>query len=151
MEEEEATLVPLVDLVDLVVVDVDMLVLELEVQQMHLLMVNHQLFRVLLVDLVVLLVVEVEVVLVRLVLPVQEILADLVVMDYQIPSELAQVYSMLVAVVEPVMARALVLEETVAVVKETQEELMELQTPEVVVEVGILILPLRLVVLELLW
>ena len=148
--EEEATLVPLAVLVDLVVVDADMRAVDLEVQQMQLLMAYHQLFRVLLVVMVVLLVVEVEVVPVRLVLPVQEILVDLVVMEYQIPSELAQVYSMAAVVVEPVTAWVLVMEETVEEVMETPQEVMELLTPEVVPVADILPAPLSLVVLELL-
>ena len=147
---EEATLAVMVLLVDLVVVDVDMEVLELEVQQMHLLMANHQLFRVLLVVVVALLVVEVEVVPVKLAPTVQEILVDLVVMEYQIPSELAQVYSMAAVVVEPVTAWVLVMEETVEEVMETPQEVMELLTPEVVEVADILPPPLSLVVLELL-
>ena len=146
--EEDLTLLLLAEMADLVVVDVDMEVLELVVQQMQLLMADHQLFRVMLVVMVALLGVAVEVVPVVLVLPVQEILAGLVVMEYQTLSELAQAYSMAAVVVEPATARALVMEETVEVVMEIQVEEQELMA-SAVAEVEVILLE-KMAVMELL-
>ena len=156
MEEEVNLVVPtMVKLAVLVVVLVDILQLVIQDHQMHLLTEFHQPLKVM--QVVLLLAIMVVLVVVVPVLPVvilQQMQVVMVVLDCQIPSELAQVYSMLVAEAALVMDRALVQEEMVAAVKVDQEmsqQGMELQTPEVVVEVDILQIQEDQVVLELLW